>query len=75
MLIKVKVLSAAKKEEIDKVSEDSFLVKVKEKPLRGLANKKVRELLAKYFRVAQGNIRLIRGAHKTHKIFEIRLRD
>jgi len=45
MLIKVKVFPNSKKEEVIKKSEDSFEVRVKEKPEKGKANREVVRVL------------------------------
>jgi len=49
MLIKVKVFPNSKKEEVIKKSEDSFEIKIKEKPEGGRVNKKALKLLSAYF--------------------------
>jgi len=72
MLIKVKVFSNSKKEEIIKKSEDSFEIKVKEKPIMGRANRKVVRVLASYFKIPESKIRLIKGFKERSKIFEIK---
>lgn len=72
MLIKVKVFPNSKKEEIIKKSEDSFEVKVKAKPEKGMANKEVVKLLSVYFKIPESKIRLIKGFKKRNKIFEIK---
>jgi len=71
MLIKVKVFPGSKKEEIIKKKEDSFEIKVKEKPEKGLANKRVIQVLASFFNIPESKVRLIRGARQRNKIFEI----
>jgi len=71
MLIKVKVFPNSKKEEITKKSEDSFEVKIKEKPERGLANKAVIRTLSSYFNISESKIRLTKGFKEKNKIFEI----
>ena len=71
MLVKVKVFPGSKKEEIIKKSEDSFEVKVKEKPERGLANRGAIRTLSAYFKIPESKIRLIKGFRETNKIFEI----
>jgi len=71
MLIKVKVFSNSKKQGIIKKSEDSFEVRVKEKPLKGQANKEVIKVLADYFEVSESKVRLIKGFRHTNKIFAI----
>lgn len=70
-LIKVKVFPNSKKAEIIKKSEDSFEVKVKEKPERGLANMAVIKILSVYFKIPESKIRLVKGFKERNKIFEI----
>lgn len=72
MLIKVKVFPEEKEPEVLKKSEDSFDVKVKEKPKMGQANEAVISLLAYYFEIPRQKIRLIKGGKERHKIFEIK---
>lgn len=71
MLIKVKIFPHSSKEEIVKKSEDSFEIKVKEKPIRGEANRRVAEILSSFLKVPKEKIRLIRGFKEKNKIFEI----
>ncbi len=71
MLIKVKVFPASKKEKIIKKKEDSFEVKVKEKPIRGEANKAVIDILSNFFNVSRNKVKLIKGFKQRNKIFEI----
>ena len=71
MLIKVKVFPQSKEDSIIKKSEDSYVVGVREKAERGEANKRVKEILAEYFQVSPGKVRLIKGGKKPNKIFEI----
>ncbi|MDD4358219.1 MAG: DUF167 domain-containing protein [Candidatus Pacebacteria bacterium] len=71
MLIKVKCHPESKKELILKKDENSFEIFFKEKRERGEANKKVFEILAKYFNIKENKIRLIKGARSPSKIFEI----
>jgi len=72
MLIKVKVFPNSKKEEVIKKSENSFEVKVKAKPEKGMANKEVVKLLSVYFKIPESKIRLIKGFKERNKIFEIK---
>ena len=72
MLIKVKVFPNSKKEEIIKKSEDSFEVRVKEKPEKGKANREVVRVLSSYFKIPESKIRLVKGFKKRNKIFEIK---
>ncbi len=71
MLIKIKVFPGVKKEEITRKSEDSFEIKVKEKPIMGLANKRIIAILSSYFKIPESKIRLIKGAKQKNKIFKI----
>ncbi len=72
MLIKVKVFPSSKREEVIKKSEDSFEVKIKEKPEKGRANREVVKVLGSYFKISESKIRLIKGFKKRNKIFEIK---
>jgi len=68
--IRVKVVSNLKNEEVTK-EDDGFLVKVKEPPKEGKANKAVIKLLAEYFGVSQGSIRIVRGFRSRTKVIEV----
>jgi len=72
MLIKVKVFPCSKKEEIIKKTEDSFEVKVKAKPIGGLANKAVINVLSLYFKTPASKVKLVKGFKKRNKIFDIK---
>lgn len=71
MLIKVKVFPNEKKDEIIKKSEDSFIVKVKEKAELGQANKAVIWLLSLYFKIPGNRFRIKKGGKERNKIIEI----
>jgi len=71
MFLKVKVFPNSKKEEIIKKSEDEFEIKVKEKAEKGKANKRVKEVLAKYLNISEEKLVLISGAKQRNKIFKI----
>ncbi|MCD6284020.1 DUF167 domain-containing protein [bacterium] len=73
MLIKVKVFPNSKKEEIIKKSEDSFEIKIKEKPVGGRANRAVCMCLSDYFKIPENRIRLIKGFRQRNKIFEVKI--
>lgn len=72
MLIKVKVFPNSKEENIIKKSEDSFEVKVRAKPVRGLANEAVIDILSSYFKIPKSQIKLIKGFRERNKIIEIK---
>jgi len=72
MLIKVKVFPGSKEIAVIKKSEDSFEVKVKEKPIRGEANKAVILSLAEFLKIPKDRIRMTKGFRERNKIFEIK---
>lgn len=71
MYIKVKVTPGAKKELFRPVSEDSFVVSVREPAERNRANARVRELVGEYFGVSSGKVRLVSGHRSPSKIFSV----
>lgn len=71
MYIKVIVKADAKKENITKKSADHFDISVKEKAEKNMANKKVIELLALYFNVPKGKVRIVNGHHHPHKLLVV----
>lgn len=71
MYIKVKVFPKSKKEVIEKISENRFEIKVKEKAEKNEANKKILEILSKYFKIEEKNIKIINGHHHHSKLLSI----
>ena len=71
MYIKVKVTTEAKKEKIVKKTKDHFDISVKEPAERNLANKRVVELVRDYFKVYNGEVRIVSGHHSPSKIINI----
>lgn len=69
--IKVVAVTGAKKESLVKKSEDHFIISVKEKAERNLANEKIIELLADYFKVPKGRVRIVNGHRHPHKLIFI----
>lgn len=69
--IKVKVFPSAKEDTIIKKSEDSFEIKVREKPQNGLANIAVKKVLSSYLGVPENKIFLVKGHKERSKIFQI----
>ena len=72
MLIKVKIFPNSKKEEVIRKSKDSFEIKVKEKPEKGLVNKAAIGILSSYFKIPLSRVRLIKGYKQRNKVFEIK---
>lgn len=71
MYIRVRVAAGAKKESFEQVSEDSFLVSVKEPAEQNLANRRVLELVAEHFGASPRQIRIISGHHSPGKILSV----
>ncbi|MDP8297803.1 MAG: DUF167 domain-containing protein [Candidatus Orphnella occulta] len=69
--INIKVITRAKKEELQKLSEDSYRIKVLSPPEKGRANKRIIELLSKEFGVKKRDIKIVSGETTNRKIIEI----
>lgn len=73
MYIKIRVFPDSKKEEIKEIKEDTFEVKVKMPAKQGLANDRVREILANHFSLPTNKVHLISGHQCQSKIFSLDL--
>ena len=71
MRITVSVKAGRKESKIEKLSDNSFSVWVKEKPQEGKANYAVREEIAEYFNISKSRITLVSGGKSKTKLFEI----
>ena len=71
MRIELKVITRAKKEEVQKISENSYKIKVTTLPEKGKANERVIELLSKELDIKKQCIRIISGQTSSRKIVEI----
>jgi uncharacterized protein len=71
MLIKIRVTPRASKNEIIKVSETEYKVKLTAAPIDGEANEKLIKLLSKKWKVAKSRIRIERGEKSREKMVEI----
>ena len=71
MFIKIKVQTNCKKEEIIKRGENSFLIKVKEKPIQGRANDRILEMISEHLSIEVKKIRIIKGSKMPNKLLEI----
>jgi hypothetical protein len=70
MKIQVKVKPNSRVGEVSR-DGDIFLVRVKEPPKEGKANKAVVKLLAEYFKVPQHSVRVVSGLGSKNKVIEI----
>lgn len=71
MYVSVKAVPNAKKEKIEKISNTEFVISVKEKAERNLANRKIVEVLSNHFNIALNKIKLVGGHRSYKKVFSI----
>lgn len=72
MRISVKAKTSAKKELVEKLSENEFVVSVKEPPIDGRANWAIAQAIADYFGVSPSRISIISGQTSKNKMVEIK---
>ena len=70
MRIKVKVISNSSKDSIE-TNSDGLKVHLKEKAVKGKANKALIEMLCKHFNLKKNQIQIITGLTSNQKIVEI----
>lgn len=73
MIINVRVSPRSSKNEIIKISDNTFKIKVTMAPEKGKANATVIEMLSEYFQIAKSNIKIIAGHNFHEKIMEVKL--
>jgi len=69
--IHVGVVSGARQESFRQKSKDHFEISVKEKAERNLANARVLELVAKYFKVPVNKVRIVNGHWHPSKLLAV----
>lgn len=69
MYIKVRVKTGQRQEKVEVQSPTYFIVSVKEKALRNMANERVLEIFKDRFKTK--NIRIIHGAHHPNKMLSV----
>lgn len=69
--ITVKVIPRAKQNLVEHQPDGTYRIRVTTAPTDGKATEAVIKLLAKFFKCAQSDIKLISGATSRNKIFEI----
>jgi len=73
MFIKVRVVAGARKEKIDKKSDNHFMISVKEPAERNLANNRICEIIALNFNVSRSAVRIINGHQSSSKILSVNI--
>lgn len=71
MKIFVGAKPGSKNEEVEEIDENHFVVKVKEPPRQGRANKAIIKALAEHLDIATFRIKLVSGFSSKQKVFEI----
>ena len=71
MLIKIKVITRARRESITELPDGSFRVRVNAVAEKGRANARVIDLLADYFKKPKSSIGISRGRASEYKTVEI----
>lgn len=71
MKIVVHAKPGARRDEVEKIDDEEYVVSVKEPPVQGRANKAITELLAEYFGVSKSSVILLTGHRSRQKRFEI----
>ena len=69
--VHVKVTAGARKESFKQKSEDHFEISVKEKAEKNMANSRVLELVAEYFKVSKAKVRIINGHKHPSKLIVV----
>ncbi|OGI64113.1 hypothetical protein A2914_00185 [Candidatus Nomurabacteria bacterium RIFCSPLOWO2_01_FULL_41_21] len=69
--IHVSVIVNAKKEKFVQKNEGHFLISVKEKAERNMANARVLELVAEHFKISKNKVRIINGHRSPSKILGV----
>lgn len=72
MRISVKVKTNAKKESLEKLNDNEFVVCVKEPPIDGRANWAICRSIANYFQISPSRVNIISGQSSKNKIVEIK---
>lgn len=72
MKIQVRVKPRSKTEDVTKEMDGSvYIVRVKEPPVEGKANRAVLKLLAKHFGVPESRLRIVSGLSGKNKVVEV----
>lgn len=73
MKISVKAITRSSQNKLVELEDGSYKVYVNTPPVDGAANKKICEVIAKYFKVSKGKVEVSKGQTSNHKIISIAL--
>ena len=71
MYIQVKAKTGQRVESIAETKPGRFEVSIKQKPERGLANKRILEMVREHFGASAKNVKIINGYHTKTKLIKI----
>ena len=71
MFARVKVVAGAKKERVEVVGQDTLHIEVREPKKENRANTRVRELVARHYKVELARVRIVSGHHTSSKRISI----
>ena len=69
--LSVKVITRARKEGIERLSENDYRIKVSVPPEKGRANERIIEMLSSEFGVNKRKVRIVSGTTAARKVIEI----
>jgi len=69
--ISIKVQPRSSKESVEQLADGSYKVFTHSPPTDGEANKAVVEILAKHFKIAKSDVRIVSGLASRNKVVEI----
>jgi len=69
-IIKVRVIPSASKEKIVE-EEDSLKVYLTSPPQKGKANKRLLEIISKYFHLKKSSLKIVKGTTSSNKLIQI----
>jgi len=70
-VIQVDVITGARQEKIEQLSDKTYKIKICQQPENNKANKRLIKLLAKYFDKSKKAINIVKGSKNKKKLIEI----
>jgi uncharacterized protein YggU (UPF0235/DUF167 family) len=71
MYVKVIAEPGAKKEKIEQLKKDHFVIAVKAKAERNAANLRILEVLATFLKIPTNQLKIVTGHHSRSKIIDV----
>jgi len=71
VFLKVRVQPRARHQELEKISQGEYKLRVVSPPSKGEANHEVIEILASYFDLPKGWIKIVRGENSRNKLISL----